>query len=172
MTLEKNSKLKLKFATFLDVNTHIAQNINDASNRVKKYIAELQGKTQTINNKKSPEKIRTFLLQLKTLQLKYPISFPKSTRPALKKGITLDIAKELGISNRAAKKFMAWYTLSPLYLQLHKVGMPRYDLNGNIIEHITQKEEHDKKALLGNVWKKGYAHTCALVNNEQSHSKA
>lgn len=167
MTLEKNNKLKLKFATFLDDNSQMAQNINEATNRVKQYIAQLQGKKQKINNKQIPEKITTFLLHLKTLQLKYPISFPQNTRPTLKKGITLDIAKELGISNRAAKKFMAWYTLSPLYLQLHKVGMPRYDLNGNIIDYITQKEEHEKKALLGKVWKKGYAHTCALANNEQ-----
>jgi sRNA-binding protein len=129
----------------------------------------------TASHKSLPPKIKTVLEYLKILQNQFPIAFPKKARPSLKKQIDKDLSQKLNISKNTAKKFMAWYTLSYKYLQLHKAGMPRRDLDGNVVDHITDEQEKAKAEQLKSIWQKGISKNSKIIKdnlNEHSNSGA
>jgi hypothetical protein len=110
-----------------------------------------------------PYEIKQMLEYLHILRQKHPITFPSNARPALKKGITRDIASNLNISHNMSKRFMYWYTTSSQYLVAHKPGSPRYDLSGNIITHVSHEEFEKKTSFVNKTWE--------LHNNNNSQKQ-
>jgi len=167
----KTNKLKFKFGLPSAVSSELSVIKNIAQRAIKKVDKKGKGhnKKRKADNqdfinkfakirtsqKVLPAHIRLMIDYLYTLRQKYPVAFPLSTRPSLKKGITKDIAVILGITHNMAKKFIAWYSFSKEYLQLHKAGEPRYDLEGNIAGQVTEQEQKEKAELLSKIWAKG-----------------
>jgi len=170
MEVFKTNKLKFKFglpsavSSELKVIKDIAQKAIKKVDKKSKSRNKRQANEQNFINKYAniktsqkvlPPEIRLMIDYLYTLRQKSPATFPPSTRPSLKKGITKDIALNLNISHNMAKKFIAWYSFSKEYLRLHKAGEPRYDLDGNIVGVVTEQEEQEKQILLNKLWAKG-----------------
>jgi sRNA-binding protein len=133
----------------------------DTKNSISKEIQILQTKTATMHSfaKPTPKaktvyspEVKEFFEILAILNKKNPKVFPlKGPRPSLKKGITHDIIDELDQPKKKIKSFMAWYTCSRLYLQDHKAGVPRFDLNGQVVDYVTQSDAQAKMEILNRV---------------------
>lgn len=168
MDTSKTGKLKFKFGLPSAVSSELGA-IKDIAQKAFKKSGKKKGEkgkadSSVIFNKFAsirtsqkvlPPDINLMIEQLYTLRQKHQLAFPLLARPSLKKGITKDISASLGISNNAAKKFIAWYSFSKQYLQLHKEGAPRLDLNGNVVGCVTLEEAEQKERLLNSIWAKG-----------------
>jgi hypothetical protein len=173
MNVLKTNKLKFKFglpsavSSELSVIKDIAQKaFKKVDKKTKGYNKKRKAYNQDFINKFAqiktsqkilPAHIKKLMDYLYILRERHQIAFPLRSRPSLKKGITRDIAIELGISHNMAKKFIAWYSFSKEYLQLHKADAPRYDLRGVVVGRVTAQEALEKEQLLDKIWAKGRA---------------
>jgi len=94
--------------------------------------------------KKKKKKGSTFNEILRLVQEKLPKAFPKEKCLLLKIGIDVDIAKELKLSRWKVKKFLSIYTCSEAYVKEHVVDSPRYDLNGEVVGKVSEKQVEKK----------------------------
>lgn len=81
-----------------------------------------------------------FDLHLKALQENFPKAFPQNTRIPLGSKIRQRVSEALGISNKEANLFLFWYCHGSKYLDNFKVGAPKVDLDGNVVEEVTTQD--------------------------------
>lgn len=94
-----------------------------------------------------------FIEILSILNEIYPKTFPlKGPRPSLKKGIFPEIAEvvqaRIDVPKNLLRNFMSWYTKSALYWKYHKGGVPRYNLDYQIVGYVTEEESKSKMAAM------------------------
>ncbi|MCZ7860897.1 ProQ/FINO family protein [Agrobacterium salinitolerans] len=102
----------------------------------------------------SDEKVDRITALSAILAEKHPVAFPSpkpgNSSTVLKVGIHKDIsALYPEVSRRTLSGFMSWHTRSPKYLGAASVaGTARYDLDGNIVGHVTEDQAKAAKAQL------------------------
>lgn len=79
---------------------------------------------------------------LKKLREFYPKAFPADGCLVLKKGIDLDICKDnkLKVNRTRLRSLLKKYIMSRAYLLAHKVGEPKYNLDGQVDSKVTESE--------------------------------
>jgi hypothetical protein len=160
LTLKFSSEPKIaavlqKVETLKEKSTKVAKlpakpTLKAKTSSVNKPKAKVDAKTKLGNKKiKYPADVEEFFQILKILNKHNAEVFPlKGPRPSLKKGISKDIVELTGKPSTRIRYFMKWYTFSKLYSDHHKAGVPRLDLNGKVVEHVTEIEANHKAEFL------------------------
>ncbi len=132
LTPEKTEKILETHKIKLLEITNFCRTKNHMTHKVKRVKKELS------------TDIQNFIEWLRILKQRFPKAFPKKKRVVLKIGIREDIMQELNLSKTKARKFLQWYTTGSWYIEQHKTGVPRYDLEGNVVGYVTPQQEKNK----------------------------
>ena len=70
----------------------------------------------------------------------FPKTFSSSEPKILKLGIHKDLMNQIIFPKSIIRKCLAYYCQTKAYNQQHVTGAPRYDLKGEIVDHVTQTQ--------------------------------
>jgi len=109
-----------------------------------------------------PEKFKSMIANLEKLQELFPKAFPRKNGgrvQPLKQQIHKDIlAKsrelDLGISQEDVRHVLGYWVSRPFYLRAFKQATSRIDLDGNVVNHITDEHKAYAKELKHKLWKR------------------
>lgn len=111
----------------------------------------------------APNKFETLLINLGKLQDAFPLAFPRkkgarAVQP-LKEQIHKDILVKsrelnLGLSYNDVRAVLRYWTTRAFYLKAFKRATGRIDLEGNVVNHVTDEHKVYAKELKHKIWKR------------------
>lgn len=111
----------------------------------------------------APNKFETLLINLAKIQDAFPKAFPRkkgarAVQP-LKEQIHKDIlikSRELnlGLSYNDVRAVLRYWTTRAFYLKAFKRATGRIDLDGNVVNHVTDEHKVYAKELKHKIWKR------------------
>lgn len=109
-----------------------------------------------------PDKFHVMIANLHKLQDAFPKAFPRKNEgpvQPLKQQIHKDIlAKsrelDLGLSYNDVRHILKYWVSRPFYLRAFKKATSRIDLDGNVVNHVTDEHKAYAKELKHKLWKR------------------
>ncbi|AXH59835.1 ProQ/FinO family protein [Pseudomonas amygdali] len=126
----------------------------------------------------APNKFENLLINLGKLQDAFPLAFPRkkgarAVQP-LKQQIHKDILTRsrelnLGLSHNDVKAVLRYWVTRNFYLKAFKRATGRIDLDGNVVNHVTDEHKAYAKELKHKIWKRAIpANISALAPEAES----
>ena len=128
-----------------------------------------------------PEKFQAMIANLEKLQELFPKAFPRKNEgpvQPLKQQIHKDIlAKsrelELGMGQEEVRHVLGYWVSRPFYLRAFKKATSRIDLDGNVVNNVTDEHKAFAKELKHKLWKRAIpANSSALVPEPDAAEEA